>query len=375
MPILNLKMDNVLAFNDLNINFSYPIKLRKTLIEDENINAIPSFRYKKLNIFVGSNATGKTSLIKCIWSILSFLNKKEQEIVKSIMNDNDKPSNIVLDYVDENEELFYLRRVMINYDNHELKMAYNELPIKDGDSYESRVKDFDKMNFQLVNYVDCLNKMSPYIGWNVVLPATERGFDVVRFIKVQNKEQEEEYIKILNQVLKTLDPSIINVAKSQDADNAIVIKHENANIIIIQEGNKIADINYLSSGTKYGINLANIMFSVKYHLNGIYLIDEQFSYVNSDIEASIISTIVSMLGPNEQLFFTTHNSDILTLGFPFHSFNFMKKGKINDKQVICVDCATKVENRNNVSPKSIIDNDMLGTAPKLDKIYSIGEEL
>ena len=117
------------------------------------------------------------------------------------------------------------------------------------------------------------------------------------------------------------------------------------------------------------------MFSVKYHLNGIYLIDEQFSYVNSDIEASIISTIVSMLGPNEQLFFTTHNSDILTLGFPFHSFNFMKKGKINDKQVICVDCATKVENRNNVSPKSIIDNDMLGTAPKLDKIYSIGEEL
>ena len=83
--------------------------------------------------------------------------------------------------------------------------------------------------------------------------------------------------------------------------------------------------------------------------------------------------MVSMLGPNEQIFFTTHNSNILDLGFPFHSFNFMKKVKDGEKQKIEVSCATEVENRNNVSPKTIVDNDMLGTAPNVNKIFEIGE--
>ncbi len=373
MVILKLKMDNVLAFNDFEINFSYPVKLRKTLIPDENLNGKPSFRYKKLNVFIGANATGKTSLIKCIWTILLFLNKREQNIIESIMNHNGKPAFIELDYADENENKSKLNKVIIKYENNELKMGYNYLLIRDGDSYESRSKDFDGMTISLLNTNECFQNMDTYSGWNVVLPATEKGFDVVKFADIKNESEEKEYFNILNQVLKTLDPSIINVSKSLDAPNAIVIKHENANIIIVQAGYPISSINYLSSGTKYGINLANILFSIKYHKNGIYLIDEQFSYVNSDIEASILSTMVSMLGPNEQIFFTTHNSNILDLGFPFHSFNFMKKVSDGAKQRIEVSCATEVENRNNVSPKTIIDNDMLGTAPNVNKIFEIGE--
>ncbi len=373
MVIMNLKMDNVLAFYDFNINFSYPVKLRKTLIPEESLNGKPSFRYKKVNIFVGSNATGKTSLIKCIWTILLFLNQKEQNIVRTIMNENSLPSLITLDYVENDDVSYKLKRLIIKLENKDLKMAYAELIIKDGDSYESRVKDLDSLEYVFKDSIDCFKSMSYTSGWNIVLPATEQGFDQIKFAKYENEIQEQEYFKILNQVLKTLDPSIVDVAKSLDAPNAIVIKHENANIIIIQEKNVLSSINYLSSGTKYGINLANIMFSIKYHKNGIYLVDEQFSYVNSDIEASILSTMVSMLGPNEQLFFTTHNENVLELGFPFHSFNFLKKTKENGRQKIQVSCATEVENRNNVSPKTIIDNDMLGTAPNVNKIYEIGE--
>ena len=373
MVILNLKMNNILAFNDFEVNFSYPKKLNKTLIPNENLNNKPSFRYKKLNIFIGSNATGKTSLIKCIWTILLFLNRREQNIIEEIINQNGKPASIELDYADEEENKSYLKRIIIKYDNNELKMGYNYLSIRDNDSYESRSKDFEGMTFSLLKPIDCFQTMNISSGWNIVLPATEKGFDTVKFADIQNDEEEKEYFNILNQVLKTLDSSIINVTKSMDAPNAIVIKHENANTIIIQAGYSISSINYLSSGTKYGINLANILFSIKYHKNGIYLIDEQFSYVNSDVEASILSTMVSMLGPNEQLFFTTHNSNILELGFPFHSFNFMKKVNVGGKQKIEVSCATEVENRNNVSPKSILDNDMLGTAPNVNRIFEIGE--
>ena len=136
----------------------------------------------------------------------------------------------------------------------------------------------------------------------------------------------------------------------------------------------ISAIPYLSSGTKYGINIANMMFGIKYHQNGIYLIDEQFSYVNSDIEAAMLSTMVSMLGDNEQIFFTTHNSSILSLGFPFHSFYFMKKSFNNDRNEISISCGSEVENRNNVSPKTILDNDIFATAPNLNSIFELGED-
>ncbi len=59
MVILNLKLNNVLGFNDFIVNFSYPRKLNRSAIENKNLKDIPSFRYKKLNLFIGSNATGK----------------------------------------------------------------------------------------------------------------------------------------------------------------------------------------------------------------------------------------------------------------------------------------------------------------------------
>ena len=62
MVILNLELNHILAFNDFIVNFSYPRKLNRSAIENENLQDIPSFRYKKLNLFIGSNATKKNNL-------------------------------------------------------------------------------------------------------------------------------------------------------------------------------------------------------------------------------------------------------------------------------------------------------------------------
>ena len=51
MVILNLELNHILAFNDFIVNFSYPRKLNRSAIENENLQDIPSFRYKKLNWF------------------------------------------------------------------------------------------------------------------------------------------------------------------------------------------------------------------------------------------------------------------------------------------------------------------------------------
>ena len=378
MPILNLKLDNILSFSNFEINFSYPIKLRRNLIGEENLESIPSFRYKKLNVFVGANASGKTSLMKCIWKILLFLRVNEKQDIIEIVNKKYEESYIELDLADELVDGYYLRRYKIRIINKandsDILVSQNSLKLNIGDSYESRVKDFNNMKDEYKNYIEALGDAKPNDGWNLTLPATESGFDKIKFIETKDKNEEEEYLDILNRVLKTLDPAIINVKKSLDADNAISIEHEESvNKLILQEGNPLANVELLSSGTKYGINIANIIYSIQKHANGIYLIDEQFSYVNSDVEEAMLSTMVSMLGANEQLFFTTHNANILSLGYPFHSFYFLKKIDENGNKNVKVSCASEVENRNNVSPKSLLDNDVFSTAPDVNKIFELGE--
>ena len=376
MVILNLKMDNILLFDKFDINFSYPIKLRNTIIENENLKYVPSFRYKKVNIFVGANASGKTSLMNCIWNILLFLHNKEKHYIEKIVNDISIESNIEIDLVEDRQQESFLYRIKIRtYYDEELKIevAYAKFSLNNSSSYENMVSSLHSFKYEYDNYLKVLNELDIDLGWRIVLPGTESGFDQVKFIELEKEEDKKEYLFILNQILKTLDPSIVEVKESLDTDNAYVIVHENKGKIIIQSGNKISSIQYLSSGTKYGFNIANMIFAIKKHYNGIYLVDEQFSYVNSDVEEAILATMISLLGPNEQLFFTTHNSNILNLRYPFHSFYFMKKENINSKRTITVSCASEVENRSNVSPKSILDNDVFGTAPKLDKIFELGE--
>lgn len=175
------------------------------------------------------------------------------------------------------------------------------------------------------------------------MPATENGFDEIKIVERKNDEQRKEYKKILKTILKVFDPSITSVEESKDTNDAFVFTLENVSkSIIIQDGMKLSLIPYLSSGTKYGINIANILFAIKHHIiNGIYLIDEQFSYVDSDIETSILALLVSYLDENEQIFFTTHNKELLASSFPFHSFYFMKKELDNDRRKISIFCAQK----------------------------------
>lgn len=383
MVVMNLKLDNILSFNDFEVNFSYPIKLRRSVIENEELSNVHGFRYKKLNIFIGSNASGKTSLIKALWNILLFLDTKEKSYIRAIINNKEDFSFIEIDIVTNGKRESILHRFKIKttntYDDFSLRIAHNQINLPIKTSYEICKKKLDEMSYDFEDYIKVLECLDLQVYLNVVLPATEENFERVRFFdydkKIGNKgEKEKEYLEILNIVLKTLDPAILSVNKSLDADNAYVIEHIVIGKIIVQEGHAISSIEHLSSGTKYGFNIANIIFAIKNHLNGIYMIDEQFSYVNSDIESAILSTMVSLLGPNEQIFFTTHNYDITSLGFPFHSFYFMKKEIENGKLKVKINCASEAENRNNVVPRSLLDNDIFSISPDVGAILDLGDE-
>ena len=57
MIIMDLKIDNFLAFKNFHMNMAYPKKIVNSYIPNEHLKDRSNFRYKKVNILMGSNAT------------------------------------------------------------------------------------------------------------------------------------------------------------------------------------------------------------------------------------------------------------------------------------------------------------------------------
>ena len=85
MVIMNLHLDNFLIFNDFALCMSYPKKIVRSSIEDEHLAGRERFRYKKVIVLMGANATGKTALGRVLMSMFNFIDNKEYSgIVKLI---------------------------------------------------------------------------------------------------------------------------------------------------------------------------------------------------------------------------------------------------------------------------------------------------
>ena len=371
MAVLKVKFDNILCFNNFEADFSYPKKLVKTTLESEYLKDYPNIRYRKLNIIVGSNASGKTSLGKAIWKVFSFLLNKEAKILTDIISNPNKDAFILMDCVYP-EGLFF--RVEIKLPSKgEILVRYREMMIDKNDSYETIISRLNELEQPFNNYIKELEHVT-VSGWNFLFPSIESGFDVISCHYA--KSERKEFANVLERVLKTFDETVNSVVPSKEIDNSYIVSFKNGlKPISITNGDKLSEIRLLSSGSKYAVNIAGIIYSIKKHRNGFYFVDEQFSYVNHDLEIACLATMVNLLDDGEQLFFTTHDTEILSLPFPNHSYNFLKKIiDENGQATIQMINAASLEKRNNVNIKNLYDNDFFEVAPDASLILELGDK-
>ena len=114
MIVLNLELDNLFGFEDFKINFSYPKKVENSSIKDEFLKDRPNFRYKKVNILLGTNSTGKTSIGKAMMAIFNFLNKKEIIAVSQYIRNIKKEMSFSIDFILDGKNILY--RVNLKYE-------------------------------------------------------------------------------------------------------------------------------------------------------------------------------------------------------------------------------------------------------------------
>lgn len=367
MLLMDIKADNLFAFRNFHMNMSYPKKIVDSTIPGEFLAQRPNFRYKKVNIIMGGNATGKTSLGKLIMRFTNYFQDGRFNRFTNIINDRKRDASLTIDFVTKEEEILYRFKLHIaanetgEYKEDDVNIHIYYTDIGKRENYETCAKRLDELDCSETSY-DKLNTS----GWYFSYP-----LDAWKNKTYSSIEEDDRYLYILEQILKTLDPSIKEVIKVKELDNTYAIILDNQSVII-KEG-QITGAEVLSSGTKAGLDISYIIASLICNKHDLYYCDELFSYVNSDVEKACLSIIIEKLTEKKQLFFTTHNTDILDMQLPKHSFTFLKKDIEDTEEPIKCIYASDYLKRSTDSLKHAVENDLFCTTPDLDRLYEIAE--
>lgn len=366
MIIMDIKADNLYAFKNFHMNMSYPKKIVDSTISEEYLNDRQNFRYKKVNIIMGGNATGKTSLGKLLMTFTNYFEDGMYKRFTSKIDNEKKHAFLKIDFVTNENRLYRFQlsvrpKAEVEYKEDDVDINVYFTPIGIRDNYENCAKRLDESDCNKISY-DQINTS----GWYFSYP--QDAWKKKTYIPI---EENEKYLYILKQILITLDPSIKDVIKVKEVDNTYAIKLDHCSVII--KDGQIANGEVLSSGTKAGLDISYIIASLVCDKHDLYYCDELFSYVNSDVEKACLSIMIEKLTGRKQLFFTTHNTEILDMQLPKHTFTFLKKDVRDiDLPIKCIH-AEQYLKRNTDSLKNAVENDLFCTAPELHKLYEIAD--
>ena len=350
MIILDVKLNHIYGFDDFHINFTYPKKIVGSLIENEHLDGRERFRYKKAVILMGTNAAGKTSLGKALLRIFKSIQEANEAILRELMS-GEKPAEFRVDFVNEG---FTLHRIAGTVDAENVSIQWYSSEIAEMDSYEKAAAKLTDRTEELSGSIKKLKAMVGTPEFRFAYPEIENTLRLSDVKKIA-------LLKTLRAVIGTLDPTLTNVSIAKDLKDSFVIRRRGQEIII-QDG-KLLNREMLSSGTAEGIDVAVFLASMLSERSTFYYCDEHFSYIQSDIEKRIFGLMLERLGKNDQLIFTTHNTDMLDLNLPKHAFAFLKKEIRHGVYSVTATFASEILKRNTDSVKCAMENDVFGSLP------------
>ena len=299
---------------------------------------------------MGSNAAGKTSLGRVLLKIFSSIKEANEAILRDL-DHSGATAHFQVDFVNEG---YMLHRLAGSVDGENVNVRYFTAEIAEMDSYEMTAEKLVERTEEIGGSFRALRKAIGPLEFRFAYPEIETS------LRVADVDQ-ASLLKTLRAVIGTLDPTLTDVAIAKDLKDSFVIRRRGKEIII-QDG-KLLNKELLSSGAAEGIDVAVFLASMFGHKHCFYYCDEHFSYIQSDIEKSIFGLMVERLGQNEQLIFTTHNTDMLELNLPKHTFAFLHKEIDEGGYHVTVTFASDFLKRNTDSVKCAMENDVFRSLP------------
>ena len=301
---------------------------------------------------MGANATGKTSLGKALLHIFKFIDYGNPIDLYAMVTD--QKGYFCIDFVNEDYRSQRLS-IQIDITKQDYKIQYQTAEIHTMDSYEKCVTKLKDKTDEATRTALSLKKLIGDIHYRFAYPEIEKSLKLT-------KSNKKTLLKTLKAVIGTLDPTLQNVSLSKDLKDTFIIRR-NGTEIIIQDG-KLLNREILSSGTAEGIDVTMFLAAIASKESQFYYCDEHFSYIQSDIEKRIFGIMLEHIGTNEQLIFTTHNTDMLDLNLPKHSYIFLRKQFEDGIYQTSAISASDVLKRNTDSLRCAVENDMFSSLPQ-----------
>ena len=372
MVVLNIHLDNLLLFRNFNLCLAYPKKIVNSTIEHEHLQDRPNFRYRKLIILMGANATGKTALGKTLMAIFNFIEKREASHIFPIIDNKTRPASFSIDLAFADHVMYRIAahinpkdNINEDYSSDDISVSVKQVNIRSNDSYETCATRLEENTLlRECHYIQAFEVL-PRLTWAFEYPYASEGKQ-----HAADSVNPHMFAEILKKSLKALEPRIIDVSVSKDMPNSFVIAYPNHKVLIKE--NRVIEEEKLSSGTKEIIGVAQLITCMKLAVSDFFYCDEKFSHVHSEMEKSFVSVMIELIRPNQQLFFTTHNPDILDMNLPKHSFAFLRRDEYDAYSVSCV-FASDYLKKSTDSIRNAVENDLFSSAPRTEDILRLAD--
>lgn len=385
-------IDNLRGFKDTLLDLSYPRKIQNSPIEHEYLEGHENFRVKRLCIISGANASGKTSFGKILCEIVNIIEKGMDYIQHNSISmlDQSQVATIEVEFILQ-DSIFRTLKIMISDGFYWFE--YIDVKIAKSDSVEvcrkkiadAKLLDEDEKNNRSTCIIRNIDDKSKYFDkWECLkkrLSQTENSsvwaFSFSdSFDNSDNKlilsNENQKYKSTLLSILQTFDPSIERISSSIDDESGKVTEytiHFSHGKFCRMDVNGKVDSDYqslLSMGTYQGVSVAGFIHFIltqlsfpDHKVSGTFFLDEKMAYSHTEIERAIVNLIAQKINNHSQFFYTTHNYDILTMGFALHSFVFLTKSSGDPKFV----WANEACNKNDRGVLPFVEANFFSTLP------------
>jgi len=386
MIYLEVKINGLFAFKDFSENFVYSRKAKNDEMF-QHLENYPNLKYKKLNILMGANSSGKSTLGKMLCMISNYV----------LGRDISSTLNIDLSLMCKKNALFndniyfettfyhdkYVYRLYVSLDEQGItKESWKKIKLAKNDTYQIIVNKLNNVDEQSI-YIRDNNEL--HFGFkSPELSKVNSKFNLIKNISYSYNFQQFEFTRKVddtireskefrNHLLKIFDPSIASI----DEITSVVTNEDgtqeevNLNMERVRFVNgRVQDINFnkeltsentsLSTGTIEAIHLAHILFKIK-RFQILYL-DEIMVHSHHELEPCVLQYIMKVLEKNEiQVFFTTHSVEALELDIPNYNYMFMRKSEDGYISKAVHPSDTRKHNKRTLAHAYI--NDQFSTSP------------
>ena len=335
MVFLTLRIKNLYCFKDTKIDLTYPKSSSNTILNNEPLEGFPEIRFKRVNVLMGANASGKTTLGKVMYGINSFLSGGDLEYVKDGISASEGLGSIEVTYITPHTSEIHHLELEVGLEGIS-KEVHRKQSLVASKSLTKTLEDictaeptfyYDSEHLHSVRYPE-FKSVGIVTGQIGLVDTTSEYYYLINGEQVHWSSSIQEDTKALKKILQCFDPSISNLLPIKGLRSTYVIKFENGDSIIAkQEHSTEKSRERLSKGTQEAIKAASLVSTVQNakDLSTTFFLDGGLGYAHPLLESTVLGIVVGKLNPYSQLFYTTHTYENLKHSIPNSNFTFLQE--------------------------------------------------